>query len=161
MRLLRRALWALLIPFLESFSEEVDKSFMEFLKYCQKSRLVFDLGIRLTVIQEQVGIDEVNGNKCWVGIVFPRKSFCCRYHAQLLTEITVCLKHNWCLLISKVAICMFGQNRRVHLYVFTSKLDNLLTLLWHKQQSHTYVKVGWVCYHCWWWIIHYNINNQI
>ena len=63
LRLLRRA-WALLIPFLESFSEEVDKYFMEILQYCQKSRLVFDLGIRLTVIQEQVGIDEVNGNKC-------------------------------------------------------------------------------------------------
>ena len=46
------------------FSEQVDKSFMEFLKYCQKFRLVFDLGIRLTVIQEQVGIDEGNGNKC-------------------------------------------------------------------------------------------------
>ena len=64
LRLLQRALWALLVPFLDSFSEEVDKSFMEFLKYCQKSRLVFDLGIRLTVIQEQVGIDEGNGNKC-------------------------------------------------------------------------------------------------
>ena len=49
---------------MESFSEEVDKSFMEILQYCQKSRLVFDLGIRLTVIQEQVGIDEGNGNKC-------------------------------------------------------------------------------------------------
>ena len=47
----------MLIPFLESFSEEVDKSFMEFLKFCQKSRLVFDLGIRLTVIQEQVGLN--------------------------------------------------------------------------------------------------------
>ena len=46
------------------FSEQVDKSFMEFLKYCQKFRLVFDLGIRLTVIQEQVGIDEDNRNKC-------------------------------------------------------------------------------------------------
>ena len=161
MRLLRRALWALLILSLESFSEEVDKSFMEFLKYCQKSRLVFDLGIRLTVIQEQVGIDEGNGNKCWVCIVFPRKSFCCHYHAQLSTEITFCLKYNWCLLIPKVVIGMFGQNIRVHLYVFTSKLHNLLTLLWHKQQDHTYVKVGWVCYHCWWWIFHYNMNNQI
>ena len=64
LRLLQRALWALFVPFLGSFSEEVDKSFMKFLKYCQKSRLVFDLGIRLTVIQEQVGIGEVNGNKC-------------------------------------------------------------------------------------------------
>ena len=49
---------------MESFSEEVDKSFMEILQYCQKSRLVFDLGIRLTVIQEKVGIDEGNQNKC-------------------------------------------------------------------------------------------------
>ena len=48
---------------MESFSEEVDKSVMEFWKYCQKSRLVFNLGIRLTVIQEQVDTDEVNGNK--------------------------------------------------------------------------------------------------
>ena len=37
---------------------------MEFLKYCQKSPLVFDLGTRLTVIQQQVDIDEGNGNKC-------------------------------------------------------------------------------------------------
>ena len=64
LRLLRRALWALLIPFLESFSEELDTSFMEFLKYRQKSRLLFDLGIRLTVTQEQDGIDEANENKC-------------------------------------------------------------------------------------------------
>ena len=82
---------------------------MELLKYCKKSRLVFHLGIRLTVIQEQVGIDDVYGNKCWVCIVFPRKSFCCRYHAQLSTDITVCLKYNWCLLISKVVIGMFGE----------------------------------------------------
>ena len=53
-----------LIPFLESFSKEVDISFIEILQYCQKSCLVFDLGIRLTVIQEKVGIDEGNGNKC-------------------------------------------------------------------------------------------------
>ena len=161
MRLLRRALWALLIPFLESFSEELDTSFMEFLKYRQKSRLLFDLGIRLTVTQEQDGIDEANENKCWFCIVFRRKSFCCRYHAQLITEITVCLKYNWCFLISKVVIFMFGQNTGVHLYVFTSKLHNLLILLWQKQQGHTYFKVGWVCYHCWWWIFHYNMNNQI
>ena len=154
MRILQRVLWALLIPFLESFSEEVDKSFMQSLKYCQKSRLVFHLGIRLTVIQEQVGTDEDNGNKCWVCIVFPSKSFCCRYHAQLSNEITVFFKYNWCLLISKVVICMFGQNVRVHLYVFTSKLHDLLTLLWYKQQGHTYVKVGWVCYHRWWWMFH-------
>ena len=83
---------------------------MEILQHCQKSRLVFDLGIRLTVIQEKVGIDEGNKNKCWVCIVFPRKSFCCRYHAQLSTDITVCLKYNWCLLISKVVIGMFGEH---------------------------------------------------
>ena len=82
---------------------------MGILQYCQKSHLVFDLGISLTVIQKKVGIDEGNGNKFWVCTVFPRKSFCCGYHAQLLTEITVCLKYNWCLVISKVAIGMFGQ----------------------------------------------------
>ena len=129
---------------MESFSEEVDKSVMEFWKYCQKSRLVFNLGIRLTVIQEQVDTDEVNGNKSWVCIVFPRKSFCCCYHTQHSSEIAICLKYNWCLMISKVVICMFRQNIRVHFYVFTSKLHNLLTRLWHKQQGHTYVKVGWV-----------------
>ena len=129
---------------MESFSEEVDKSVMEFWKYCQKSRLVFNLGIRLTVIQEQVDTDEVNGNKSWVCIVFPRKSFCCCYHAQHSSEIAICLKHNWCLMISKVVICMFRQNIRVHFYVFTSKLHNLLTRLWNKQQGHTYVKVRWV-----------------
>ena len=75
MKLLQRALWALLVPFLESFSEEVDKSFMEFLEYCQKPRLVYDLGIKLTVIQEQVGIDEGNENKCCVCIVFLAKVF--------------------------------------------------------------------------------------
>ena len=90
----------------------------------KKSRLVFDLGIRLTVIQKHAGTDEGNGNKCWACIGFPHKNFCCRYHAQLSNEITVCLKYNWCLRISKVVICMFGQNIRVHLYVFTSKLHN-------------------------------------
>ena len=34
------------------------------------------------------------------------------------------------------------SNVRFHLYVFTSKLNNLLTLLWQKQQGHTYAKVG-------------------
>ena len=37
---------------------------MKILQYCQKSCLVFDLGIRLTVIRKKVGIDEGNGNKC-------------------------------------------------------------------------------------------------
>ena len=64
LKLLRRAVLALLIHFVQSFSEEVDKSFIEFLKYCRKSRFLFDFGIRLTVIQEQVGIDEVDENKC-------------------------------------------------------------------------------------------------
>ena len=82
---------------------------MGIFQYCQKSHLVFDLGISLTVIQKKVGIDEGNWSKFWVCTVFPRKSFCCNYHAQLSTEITVCLKYNWCLVISKVAIGMFGQ----------------------------------------------------
>ena len=152
MRLLRRALWFCFFRFWRVL--KVDKSLMEFLKYCQKSRLVFDLGIRWTVIQEHVGTDEGNRSKCWACIAFPHKNFSCRYHAQLSNEITVCLKYNWCLRISKVVICMFGQNIRVHLYVFTSKLHNFLTLLWDKQQGQTYAKVGWVCYHCWWWIFH-------
>ena len=41
-----------------------DVSFMKILRYCQKFRLVFDLGITLTVIQENVGTDEGNENKC-------------------------------------------------------------------------------------------------
>ena len=41
-----------------------DVSFMKILRYCQKFRLVFDLGIRLTVIQENVGTDQGNENKC-------------------------------------------------------------------------------------------------
>ena len=64
MRLLGRALRGLLVPVLESFSKEVDISFMEILQYCKKSRLVVDLGIRLRITQAKVGIDEGNGNKC-------------------------------------------------------------------------------------------------
>ena len=109
MRLLERFLRGLPIPFLESVSKEVDIPFMEILQYCEKSRLVFDLGIRLTVIQEKVGIDEGNGNKCWIFRVFPCNSSWCGCHAQLLTEITVCLKYNWCSLISEVHIGMFRQ----------------------------------------------------
>ena len=60
---MRRALRALFIPFLERFSEEVDKSFMGIFQYCQKSHLVFDFGISLTVIQKKVGIDEGNWSK--------------------------------------------------------------------------------------------------
>ena len=72
--------------------------------------MVFGFGIKLTVIQEKAGIDyEGNGNKCWVCTVLPCHSSWCGCHAQLLTEITVCLKYNWCLLISKVDIGMFGQ----------------------------------------------------
>ena len=64
MRLLGRALRGLLVPVRESFSKEVDISFMQILQYCKKYRLVVDLGIRLTVTQAKVGIDEGNGNKC-------------------------------------------------------------------------------------------------
>ena len=108
MRLLGRAVRGLLIPFLESFFKEVDVSFMETLRYCQKSRLVFDLGIRLTVIQEKVGTDEGNENKCWVSTVFPSNSLC-GCHAQLSTEKIICLKYYCCLLIFKIDIGMFGQ----------------------------------------------------
>ena len=109
MRLLGRALRGLLVPVLESFSKEVDISFMEILQYCKKTRLVLDLGIRLTVTQEKVGIDEGNGNKCWVCTVFPCNSSWRGCHAQLSTEITVSLKYNWCLLICRIDISMFGQ----------------------------------------------------
>ena len=43
---------------------------MKILQYCQKSRLVFDLGSRLTVIQEKDGTDEGNWNKYWICTVF-------------------------------------------------------------------------------------------
>ena len=78
-------------------------------KGSQKSRLVFDLGIMLIVVQEKVGIDEGNENKYWVWTVFSCNSFWCGCHAKRLTEITVCLKHNWCLLSSKVDIGIFVQ----------------------------------------------------
>ena len=94
---------------MESCSEEVDISFMEIWQCCQKSRLVFDFCILLTVIQKKVGIDEGNGNKSWVCTVFPCNSSWCDCHAQLSTEITICLEYDWCLLISKVDIGMLGQ----------------------------------------------------
>ena len=84
---------------------------MGILQYCQKFGLVFDFGITLTVIQKKVGIDEGNSNKCWVCtvLVLACHSSWCVCHAQLSTEITVCLKYDWCLLISKVDIAMFGK----------------------------------------------------
>ena len=111
MRLLGRVLRALLILFMESFFEEVDKSFMEILQYYQKSCFVFDLGIRLTVIQEKV-----TGIKYRTCTVFPRKSSWCGCHAQLSYETTICLKSNWCSLISKVDIGMFAK------YIFIGKV---------------------------------------
>ena len=99
----------MLIPFLESFSKEVDISFMEFSQYCQKPCLLFDLGIMLTVIQEKVGIDESYENNCWVCTAFPHKSSCCGCHAKLSNEIIVYLKYNCYLLISKFDVGMFGQ----------------------------------------------------
>ena len=78
-------------------------------KGSQNSRLVFDLGIMLTVIQEKAGIDQGNENKYWVWTVFPCNSSWCGCHAKRLTEITSCLKYNWCLLISKVDTGIFVQ----------------------------------------------------
>ena len=63
LRLLGKALWDLLVPFLESFCKEVDISYMQILQYYQKRRWVLDLGIRLTLIHERVGIDQRNGNR--------------------------------------------------------------------------------------------------
>lgn len=79
---------------MDSFSEEVDRSFIEILQYYNKSRLLFELGIRLTVIQEKVGIDEGTGNKYRICTVFSRKSSCFGCHAQFSTKITFCLKSN-------------------------------------------------------------------
>ena len=100
---------------MESCSEEVDISFMEIWQCCQKSRFVFGFCILLTVIQKKVGIDEGSGNKSWVFTVFPCNSSWCDCHAQRSTEITICLKYDWCLLISKVDIGTFGQ------YIWTSQ----------------------------------------
>ena len=79
---------------MESFSEEVDIFFMEIWQCCQKSRFGFDFCTWLTVIWKKVGIDEGSGNKSWVCTVFPGNSSWCDCHAQLSTEITVCLKYN-------------------------------------------------------------------
>ena len=100
---------------MESCSEEVDISFMEIWQCCQKSRFVFGFCILLTVIQKKVGIDEGSGNKSWVFTVFPCNSSWCDCHAQRSAEITICLKYDWCLLISKVDIGTFGQ------YIWTSQ----------------------------------------
>ena len=59
------------IFFLKSFSLEVDISFMKILEHSQKSCLVFDLGIRVTVIHQKVDIDDRKENKFWVFKVFP------------------------------------------------------------------------------------------
>ena len=71
--------------------------------------LKFDLGFMLTVIQEKVGIDQGNENKYWVWTVSPCNISWCGGHAKHLTEITVCSRYNWCLLISKVDIGIFVQ----------------------------------------------------
>ena len=72
--------------FWRSWDIQDDTSFTYILQFCQKFRLVFDFGIRLTVIQKKVGIDyEGNGNKSWVCTVLPCYSSWCGCHAQLLT----------------------------------------------------------------------------
>ena len=48
---------------------------MQILQYYQKRRWVLDLGIRLTLIHERVGIDQRNGNRLVSAVfVFPYKS---------------------------------------------------------------------------------------
>ena len=44
---------------------------MKILEHSQKSCLVFDLGIRVTVIHQKVDIDDRKENKFWVFKVFP------------------------------------------------------------------------------------------